>query len=70
MKKYNIGVKFVQSEDPKDFIAAIDDKTKAIYCETIGNPYHIVADVPTLSKVSRSSADLPPPSADGVTGRT
>ncbi|KIP04427.1 hypothetical protein PHLGIDRAFT_129524 [Phlebiopsis gigantea 11061_1 CR5-6] len=55
LKKYNIGVKFVQSEDPKDFIAAIDDRTKAIYCETIGNPYHIVADVPALSKVAHDN---------------
>ncbi len=51
LKKYNIGVKFVTSTDPADFAAAIDENTKAIYVESIGNPGYIVADLPALSKV-------------------
>lgn len=52
LKKYNIGVKFVQSFDPQDFAKAIDENTKAIYCETIGNPNYIVPDFAGLSKVA------------------
>ena len=51
LKKYNIGVKFVTSTDPADFAAAIDENTKAIYVESIGNPGYTVADLPVLSKV-------------------
>lgn len=51
LKKYGIGVKFVTSTDPADFAAAIDEKTKAIYVESIGNPGYTVADLPVLSKV-------------------
>ena len=32
LKKYGIGVKFISTDDPKDFEKAIDSKTKAI-CE-------------------------------------
>lgn len=51
MKKFNITMKFVQSEDPRDFAAAIDEKTKGIYVESIGNPKNTVAPLPELAKV-------------------
>lgn len=54
LKKYNIGVKFVQSLVPADFAAAIDENTKAIYVETIGNPNYIVPDIAGLAQVSCS----------------
>ena len=38
LPKYGINVKFVDPEDPENFRAAITDKTKAIFAETIGNP--------------------------------
>lgn len=51
LKKFHITVKFVQSLDAADFAAAIDENTKAIYVESIGNPKYAVADIPALSKV-------------------
>jgi len=50
-KKFGIGVKFVTETDPKAFAAAIDDKTKAVYVESIGNPKYNVSDIPALAKV-------------------
>lgn len=55
LKKFNITMKFVQSEDPADFAAAIDEKTKGIYVESIGNPKNTVAPLPELAKVISSS---------------
>ncbi|EKM51646.1 uncharacterized protein PHACADRAFT_261900 [Phanerochaete carnosa HHB-10118-sp] len=55
LKKFNIGVKFVQSLDPADFAAVVDEKTKAIYTETIGNPNYIVPDIPGLAKVAHDN---------------
>ncbi|KAI0357111.1 O-acetylhomoserine ami [Trametes cingulata] len=52
LKKFNITMKFVQSEDPADFAAAIDEKTKGIYVESIGNPKNTVAPLPELAKVA------------------
>ncbi|KAK0447368.1 Cys/Met metabolism PLP-dependent enzyme-domain-containing protein [Desarmillaria tabescens] len=51
-KKFGIGVKFVTDNDPKSFAAAIDDKTKAIYIESITNPKYNVLDIPALAQVA------------------
>ncbi|KAH9840644.1 O-acetylhomoserine ami [Rhodofomes roseus] len=52
LKKFGIGAKFVTGEDPQDFAAAVDDKTKAIYVESIGNPKYNVVPLPELAKVA------------------
>ena len=54
-KKYGIGVKFVRGDDPAAFEAAIDEKTKAIYVESIGNPKCNVAPIPELAQVGSNS---------------
>ncbi|KAG0704105.1 Cys/Met metabolism PLP-dependent enzyme-domain-containing protein [Suillus ampliporus] len=51
-KKFGIGVKFVNGDDPAGFAAAIDENTKAIYVESIGNPKYNVAPIPELAKVA------------------
>src|SRR4028118_17527 len=38
LPKIGIDVKFVDSTDPENIRAAITDKTKAVYAETVGNP--------------------------------
>jgi O-acetylhomoserine/O-acetylserine sulfhydrylase-like pyridoxal-dependent enzyme len=48
-------VKFVTDDKPESFAAAIDDKTKAIYVESIGNPKYNVSPLPELAKVGGSS---------------
>jgi O-acetylhomoserine/O-acetylserine sulfhydrylase-like pyridoxal-dependent enzyme len=53
-KKYGIGVKFVTSDDPAAFEAAIDDETKAVYVETIGNPKYNVSPISKISEVCDS----------------
>jgi cystathionine beta-lyase/cystathionine gamma-synthase len=50
-KHYGINVKFVNDTDPKSFEAAIDEKTKAIYIESIANPKYLMFDIPALAKV-------------------
>lgn len=51
-KKYGIGVKLVPGDDPATFEAAIDEKTKAIYVESMGNPKYNIAPIPDLAKVA------------------
>ena len=51
-KKFGISVKFVTDNDPKSFATAIDDKTKAIYIESITNPKYNVLDIPALAQVA------------------
>lgn len=57
-KRIGIEVRFAESTDPADFAKLIDDKTKAIYTETLPNPSFLVPDFAGLSKVAKSY-DLP-----------
>ena len=51
-------VKFVDSQDLDAFEAAIDEKTKAIYVESVGNPKLDVPDFEKLSEIAHSH-DIP-----------
>lgn len=50
-----ITVKFVDSTDPENFRAAIDDKTRALFCETVSNPALEVADLEAISAIGREN---------------
>lgn len=53
LPKFGIKVVFVDSTDMNKVRAAITDKTKIIYCESISNPMLEVADLPALAKISK-----------------
>ncbi len=55
LPRLGIGVKFVDGDNPEDFRNAIDDKTKAIYVETIGNPRFNIPDFEALAKVAHEA---------------
>ncbi|MDA8125405.1 MAG: O-acetylhomoserine aminocarboxypropyltransferase/cysteine synthase [Deltaproteobacteria bacterium] len=48
-------VTFVDSQDPKAFAAAITDKTRALYAETIGNPKVDVPDFEAIAKIAHDA---------------
>ncbi|WP_439182101.1 O-acetylhomoserine aminocarboxypropyltransferase/cysteine synthase family protein [Carboxylicivirga taeanensis] len=54
-KRLGIGVKFVQGDNPADFQAAIDENTKAIYIETIGNPQFNIPDFEAIAKIAQDN---------------
>ncbi|VGO14368.1 L-methionine gamma-lyase [Pontiella desulfatans] len=49
-----INVKFVDPSDPKNFEAAINEKTKAVFCETIGNPALELVDLQGIADVAHA----------------
>ena len=48
-----IKVKFVDSNDPQNFAKAIDDKTRALFVETVSNPALEVVDLEKVAKIAR-----------------
>lgn len=50
--RLGITTKFVSGDDPAHIAAAIDDRTKAVYVETIGNPRYNVPDFEAIAKVA------------------
>jgi O-acetylhomoserine (thiol)-lyase len=57
-KRMGVEARFAQLEDPGDFEKKIDEKTKAIYMETIGNPGFAVPDFEKFAAIARRY-DLP-----------
>lgn len=53
--KFGIKTKFVQQADPENFRKAIDDKTRCIYLETIGNPRVDVPDFEAIAKIAHEA---------------
>ncbi|WP_075603254.1 O-acetylhomoserine aminocarboxypropyltransferase/cysteine synthase family protein [Saccharicrinis aurantiacus] len=51
-KRLGVNVKFVVSDDPADYEAQIDEKTKAIYVETIGNPKFDIPEFEELGAIA------------------
>jgi O-acetylhomoserine/O-acetylserine sulfhydrylase len=57
-KRIGIGVKFVDGDKASDFEKLIDNKTKAIYLETIGNPRFNIPDFDAIAAVAKKH-DIP-----------
>jgi O-acetylhomoserine (thiol)-lyase len=49
-----INVIFVDPTDPKNYEAAITDKTKAVYAETVGNPLLDVVDIQAIADIAHA----------------
>jgi O-acetylhomoserine/O-acetylserine sulfhydrylase len=50
--RLGIDVKFVEGDEAENFRRAIDDRTKALYVETIGNPQFNVPDFAALAHIA------------------
>ena len=57
-KRLGIEARFANGDGPQSFEALIDDKTKAIYLETIGNPSFSIPDFEKIAEIARKH-DLP-----------
>ncbi len=51
--RLGIDVRFAEGDDPSSIESLIDDNTKAIYLESIGNPKYSVPDYDAISKIAK-----------------
>lgn len=58
LPQFGITTKFVDPKNPENFKAAINEKTKAVYIEAIGNPALDVADIEEIAKIAHEN-ELP-----------
>ena len=52
--RQGIDVRFADGNDPQSFDRLIDDKTKAVFCESIGNPLGNIIDLEALAEIAHS----------------
>jgi O-acetylhomoserine (thiol)-lyase len=55
LPRLGIHVKFVDGDDPENFKKLIDEKTKALYVETIGNPKLNVPDLKAIADIAHKN---------------
>jgi len=55
LPKMGITVRFVDSRDPENFRAAINDRTKALYAETVGNPRLDTLDIRAVADIAHEN---------------
>ncbi|MCU1635191.1 MAG: O-acetylhomoserine aminocarboxypropyltransferase [Cryobacterium sp.] len=55
LRRFGVETTFVQSAEPADYAAAITDKTKLIFAETVANPSGEVADIEGLAEVAHAA---------------
>ncbi|MEO8957106.1 MAG: homocysteine synthase [Ktedonobacteraceae bacterium] len=55
LPKMGITVRFVDSRDPENFRAAINDRTKAVYAETVGNPRLDTLDIRAVADIAHEN---------------
>ena len=54
-KKFGWAASFVDPDDPENFRRAIDDKTKAVFIESLANPGGVVVDITAVAKVAHNA---------------
>lgn len=52
LPQFGIRARFVDPTDPNHFAAAINEKTKAVFCETVSNPGLEVSDLEAIAKIA------------------
>lgn len=52
IRKFGWSAKFVDFDDPQAIAAAIDDDTRAVFCETICNPGGAISDLDMIARVA------------------
>jgi O-acetylhomoserine (thiol)-lyase len=52
LPQFGINVRFADATRPESFARLIDDRTKAVFCESIGNPLGNVTDIGALAEIA------------------
>jgi O-acetylhomoserine (thiol)-lyase len=52
LRRQGIRTRFAESDDPNAVARLIDDDTKAVFCESIGNPAGNICDIEAMAKVA------------------
>ena len=55
IKRFGWSAKFVDFDDLNALRAAIDDDTRAVFCESISNPGGYVTDIPAVAEIARAA---------------
>ena len=55
LPRFGITTRFVDSSDPENYRHAIDENTRLIYCETIGNPNNNITEFDAVAQIAHEA---------------
>ena len=55
LKRHGIEARFAKSDRPEDIAALIDETTRAVFCETVGNPAGNICDIEALAEIAHEA---------------
>jgi len=55
LRRHGVEARFAASDQPRDIAALIDDTTRAVFCETVGNPAGNICDIEAIAKVAHDA---------------
>ena len=54
LPQYGVEARFADDRDPESFAALFDENTKAVFCESVGNPLGNITDFERLAQIAHS----------------
>ena len=54
-RRFGIETHFVDSDDPENFRKALSSRTRALYAETIGNPFNNILDIEAVADIAKEA---------------
>ena len=55
LKRNGIEARFAETDKPEDIAARIDETTRAVFCETIGNPAGNICDIEAIARIAHDA---------------
>ena len=55
LRRHGVEARFSASDQAQDIAALIDDTTRAVFCETVGNPAGNICDIEAIAKVAHDA---------------
>ncbi|MDE3176662.1 MAG: O-acetylhomoserine aminocarboxypropyltransferase/cysteine synthase [Pseudomonadota bacterium] len=55
LRRHGVEARFAKSDQPKDIAALVDDTTRAVFCESVGNPAGNICDIEALAKIAHGA---------------
>jgi O-acetylhomoserine (thiol)-lyase len=55
LRRHGVTARFAKSDDPRDLAALIDETTRAIFCESVGNPAGNICDIEAIARIAHDA---------------
>ena len=55
LRRHGVTARFAKSDSPRDLAALIDETTRAVFCESVGNPAGNICDIEAIARIAHAA---------------